>query len=55
MPNYSDVFDYKKKQNNEIIFAMANLENESSTPFSSFMYYPSNFNNKFDENGNAIK
>ena len=55
MPNYADVFDYKKKQNSEIIFAMANLENESSTPFSSFMYYPANFHNKFDENGRAFE
>ena len=54
MPNYADVFAYNKKQNNEIIFAMANLENESGTPFSSFMYYPPNFNNKFDENGVAF-
>ncbi len=54
MPNYADVFAHNKKQNNEIIFAMANLENESGTPFSSFMYYPPNFNNKFDENGVAF-
>lgn len=54
LPNYADVFAYNKKQNNEIIFAMAFLENEASTPFNSFMYYPPNFINKYDETGKAF-
>lgn len=54
MSNYADVFAYNKKQNNEIIFAMAHLENEASTPFNSFMYYPSSFVNKYDEDGVAF-
>ena len=47
-------YAYNKKQNNEIIFAMAFLENEASTPFNSFMYYPPNFINKYDETGKAF-
>lgn len=54
LPNYADVFDHSRKENNEIIFTIAYLENEASTPFSSFLYYPSNFTNKFDENGVAF-
>lgn len=54
LPNYADVFAHNNKENNEIIFTMAHLENEASTPFNSFLYYPSNFVNKFDENGVAF-
>lgn len=54
LDSYADVFDHSNKENNEIIFTIAYLENEASTPFSSFLYYPRNFVNKFDENGVAF-
>ncbi len=54
LSSYADVFAHDQKENNEIIFTMAYLENEASTPFGSFMYYPQNFNNKYDEDGNPF-
>ncbi|GJH40777.1 membrane protein [Capnocytophaga sp. HP1101] len=54
LSNFADVFAHNNKENREIIFTVAYLENEASTPFSSFLYYPSSFVGKYDENGNPF-
>lgn len=53
--NFADVFDYTKKGNSEIIFALRYLQGEATNFFNSFLYQQSDPMGSFvDKDGNSL-
>lgn len=53
--NYTDIFDFKKKNNEEMIFAFKYAINEASNFYSLFTSRTTELNGKYDQHGLLIK